>query len=271
MKKTVKIALIAILSFKFVLTSCKKKEEQETYNQASLDATSSEDDEMMTKDEEIFLGSPCGYDLAQLLAPCAVVTETSVDFPKTVTIDYGTGCTNSNGVTKKGKVIIYMSNSLNNVGAIRNISFEGFYVNNTAITGTKNLENTGLNSFGNAIIDVDGNLTFTHPNGTRTRNYVHEREWIGHTTCDRTDDKWKITGEGSVTRNGGVSRTYQITSAIYIKYGCRYPVSGLVDFGTANRGCIINYGDGECDEFAVLTTKFRNREYTINLQTRTIE
>jgi hypothetical protein len=271
MKKTAKISLFVALSLTVVMTSCKKKKEQETYNQTALDATSSEDDEMMTKDEEIFLGSPCGYDLSQLLAPCAIVSETSETFPKTVTIDYGTGCTNSNGVTKKGKVIIYMSNSLNIVGAIRNISFDGFTINNTSITGTKNLENTGVNNAGNALISVNGNLTFTHPNGTRTRTYTHEREWIGYTTCERTDDEWKITGSGNVTRNNGVSRPYSITQAIHIKFGCRYPVSGKIDIGTANRGCIINYGDGQCDEFAVLTTKFKNKEYIINLQTRTIE
>lgn len=272
MKKTVKYLAIALIGIALFSTSCKKKEEQEEYNQVALDATSSEDDELMTKDEEILVGLPCGYDLTQLLAPCAVVTETSSTFPKTITIDYGAGCTNSNGVTKKGKVIIYMSNPLNIVGAVRQISFDGFYVNSTQITGTKNLENTGLNGSGNALIAVDADLTFTNANGTRTRSSDHEREWIGHATCEPEDDEFFITGSGSVTRNNGTVRPYSITTAVHIKHSCRYPVAGEVDFGTSsNRGCIINYGAGECDEFVQLTTKRKNKVFTINLATRTIE
>ncbi|ASS47251.1 MAG: hypothetical protein A3D31_15510 [Candidatus Fluviicola riflensis] len=272
MKKTVKFIAIAFIGIGLFSTSCKKKEEQEEYNQVALDATSSEDDEMMTRDEEIFVGSPCNYDLTQLLAPCAIVTETSADFPKTITIDYGTGCTNSNGVTKKGKVIIYMSNPLNTVGAVRQISFDGFYINSTQITGTKNLENTGLNSSGNALISVDADLTFTNGNGTRTRSSDHVREWIGHSTCEPEDDEFLITGSGSVTRNNGTVRPYSIATAVHINYSCRYPVAGEIDFGTSSkRGCIINYGSGECDEFVQLTTKRRNKVFTINLATRTIE
>lgn len=272
MKKTVKYLAVAVIGIALFSTSCKKKEEQEEYNQVALDATSSEDDEMMTRDEEILVGLPCNYDLTQLLAPCVVVTETSTTFPKTVTIDYGVGCTNSNGITKKGKVIIYMSNPLNMEGAVRQISFDGFYVNATQITGTKNLENTGFNASGNALISVDADLTFTNGNGTRTRSSDHVREWIGHATCERTDDEFLITGSGSVTRNNGTVRPYSITSAIHIKHSCRYPVAGEIDFGTtANRGCIINYGSGECDEFVQLTTKRKNKVFTINLATRTIE
>lgn len=271
MKKTVKFIGIALIGIALFSTSCKKKEEQEEYNEAALAATSSEDDEMMTRDEEILVGLPCNYDLSQYLAPCAVVTETSADFPKTITIDYGTGCTNSNGITKKGKVMIYMSNPLNTVGAVRQISFDGFYVNSTQITGTKNLENTGLNDAGNALIAVEADLTFTNGNGTRTRQSDHVREWIGHTTCELTDDEYKITGSGMVTRNDQPAREYTITSPVHIKHSCRYPVAGEIDFGSSNRGCIINYGTGECDEFAQLTTKRKNKVLTINLATRTIE
>lgn len=272
MKKSVKFIAVALIGIGMLSTSCKKREEQTEYNETSLDATSSEDDEMMTKDEEILVGSPCGYDLSQLFGTCATITESSSTFPKTITIDYGTGCTNSNGVTKKGKIMIYMTNPLNTVGAVRQISFDGFFVNSTQITGTKNLENTGLNTAGNALITVDADLTFTRDGNTRTRSYDHVREWIGHTTCERTDDEFKITGSGSVTRNGGTSRPYTITTAIHIKNSCRYPVSGEVDFGaTENRGCIINYGAGECDEFVQLTTKRKNKIYTINLATRSIE
>ena len=271
MKKTVKFIGIALIGIALFSTSCKKKEEQEEYNQVAVDASSSEDDEMMTRDEEILVGSPCNYDLTQILAPCAVVTETSATFPKTITIDYGTGCTNSNGVTKKGKVIIYMSNPLSTVGAVRQISFDGFYVNATQITGTKNLENTGEHASGNALISVDADLTFTNSNGTRTRSSDHVREWIGQTTCALTDDEFLITGSGSVTRNNETVRPYSITTAIHIKNSCRYPVAGEIDFGVSNRGCIINYGTGECDEFAQLTTKRKNKVFTINLATRTIE
>ncbi len=272
MKKSIVSFTILSLLFLSATTSCKKNvEEQEDFDQTGLAETSSQDDENSVTKELMYFGSPCNYDYSEITGSCAVTTESSSSFPKTVTIDFGTGCTGPNGFTKKGKIIIAMSNPLTDVGATREISFENFYVNDVAITGTKNLTNSGLNGNGNLDITVVSNLTMSNGTESRSRSFTHNREWIGHETCETADDEFKITGSGNVTRSNGKTRSYSILTAVHIKASCRYPVSGVVDFGTSKIGATLDYGAGVCDEYATLTSKRKGTTKTINLQTRKFE
>lgn len=269
MKKSI-ISFTVLSMLVIGLTVSCRKEEQEDLDQTGIaDASNQDDEEAITK-ELFLLGSSCNYDFSQISGTCAVVTESSAEFPKTVTIDFGSGCTGPYGRTRKGKIIVAMSNPLTEVGATRTISFENFSVNDVAISGTKTLTNSGLNDAGNLDITVIGDLSLTGANGSRGRNFTHNREWIGHATCDTADDEFKITGSGTVVRNS-VSKNYSITTAVYIKASCRYPVSGVVDFGTKKAGAILDYGNGSCDEYATLTYKRKGTVKTINLLTRSFE
>lgn len=270
MKIQPKIISLTTMFVALTLVSCNKKENEDFLNdsQATIE---SENEEMMFRDEEILTGD-CTFDWSQVLAPCAVVTESQVDFPKTITIDYGTGCTNANGVTKKGKIIVAVSAPLKNVGATRAISFDGFEVNNVAISGTRNLENTGINAENRAVISVTATLTFVRNNITRTRVINHTREWIGYETCQINDDEFYVSGSGSVSRNNGPSRPYTIETPIHLKHSCNYPLSGKINIGAlSNRGAIINFGDGVCDEFAEVTMKRNGNTRIFNMLTRSFE
>src|SRR5262245_54777108 len=62
---------------------------------------------------------------------CATVTVNPTGagvFPKTLTIDFGTGCTSATGVTRKGKVIAVFSDYVHVTGATMAVSFENYYV-----------------------------------------------------------------------------------------------------------------------------------------------
>ena len=48
---------------------------------------------------------------------CATITVDSEEFPKTVTIDYGDGCSGRMGLEKRGVITIYMSDTIINEGA----------------------------------------------------------------------------------------------------------------------------------------------------------
>jgi len=270
MKNNLNFLNAFLLMLILATVGCKKEEieENETQSQAVAE---NESDDMLFKDEELLTGN-CDYNWSELLAPCATVTESQEDFPKVVTIDYGTGCTNANGVTKSGKIIIEASAPLSTVGASRHVTFENFMVNNVSIAGSRHLENTGINDGGNALIDINASLTFTRDGISRTRTANHVREWVGYETCTKTDDAFYVTGSGSVSRNGGPARPYVITEAIHFQYGCNYPMAGVIDIGASeNRGAIIDFGNDICDEFAEVTIK-RNGEVRIfNMQTRSFE
>lgn len=68
---------------------------------------------------------------------CATVTVTPQNgFPKTVVIDFGTGCTSPNGITRSGRIRIVISDSLRKPGSTAVMTFDNYYVNNYKKEGT---------------------------------------------------------------------------------------------------------------------------------------
>lgn len=268
MKKVLLFNLAAIL---LTLTSSCKKSTEESQSD-SEDVLKMEMDEIDFLKEEEIVSNPCSFDYASLLASCAVVTESSSTFPKTVTIDYGTGCVAANGRTKKGKLIINVSGDMRVSGNTRTVTFENFYINEVKIEGSRNAENTGPNTEGNMVVKVTGEITASNSEFTRSRSFTRYREWIsGISTCEISDDEFHVTGSGTAIGRRGTEIPHIITEKIVFKPGqCNYPLSGTVDIGGEKRGMILNFGNGTCDNVAEATTKRRNKTYQINLDTRTI-
>src|SRR5688500_8592795 len=74
---------------------------------------------------------------------CATVTVTPLEgFPKTVAIDFGSGCTSLNGVVRKGKITVTVSDSLRKSGSIAVMNFENYYVDGFKKEGTITWTNT---------------------------------------------------------------------------------------------------------------------------------
>jgi hypothetical protein len=260
------VAASTIASF----TSCNKfLQENQSDAEDVLKIEMDEND--FLKEEEI-ASNPCSFDFASLLAPCAVISESSSTFPKTVTIDYGTGCVGPNGLTKKGKIIINVSGDMRVAGNTRSLTFENFYINDVKIEGSRNAENIGLNNVGNMVVKITGDITATNGEFSRNRSFTRYREWIsGISTCEISDDEFHVTGSGTAIGRRGIEIPHVITEKIVLKPGqCNYPLSGIVDIGSENRGVILNFGNGTCDNIAEATTKRRNKTYQIDLDTRRI-
>lgn len=274
MKKTIYVAAIIFSAALLSLPSCKKQTaEQDQSIESSEDVLKSEVDESDISVEELYVANSCMTDLTSIISPCATITESSAEFPKTVTVDFGTsGCTDARGRVKKGKIIIYATGELRSIGAERTVTFENFTVNDVVLTGERHLVNTGTNASGNMVISVSGNLAASGNGCTRSRTFQRQREWIaGAATCDASDDEFLITGSGTTVNRRGVSITHEITEAIHIKPGsCKYPVSGTVEVSNGKRGGTINFGDGTCDSDAIFTSQKRHKTYVIDLDTRKI-
>jgi hypothetical protein len=254
----------------FNLASCIKFNEETQSD--SEDVLKMEMDENDFLREEETISNPCNLDYASLLAPCAVVTESSSTFPKTVTIDYGTGCVDANGRTKKGKIIINVSGDMRVAGSKRTLTFDNFYINEIKIEGSRNAENTGPNTAGNMVVKVTGDITASNSEFTRSRSFTRYREWVsGISTCEISDDEIHVTGSGKAIGRRGIEIPHTITEKIVLKPGqCKYPLSGKVDIGGKRRGVILNFDNGSCDNVAEATTKRRNNTYQIDLDTRRI-
>ncbi len=222
--------------------------------------------------EEVYAAYDCELNHNNDLAEGVLVSENSATFPKTVTFDYGTGCLDKWGKTRKGKVIVIASGLMSITGNTTEITYENFSINDFQIKGSRFAENIGLNSNGHPVIKYNGTIEFSKNSKSRTYTFNNQREFIaGFGTCDLTDDEFLITGSGSM--NTCSKRTVPLSVSTPIHYSmreCLYPFSGKIDIGSSNRGVIIDFGQGACDNLAEIQVKRRNKNAIFNLETREI-
>ncbi len=195
-----------------------------------------------------------GCSWQELMPSCATITVSGETFPKTITIDYGSGCTNQNGITKSGMIIITLSDEMMNNGAIRTVTLQNFVINNTQIEGSRIVTNIGNNESGQPMFHREANLTLTRNGNTFTRTSNEEVTWLsGYDTTPCGDNIFQVTGNGTCTRPNGNVRTRTIIVPLIIDHQCGYITSGVVEITGPNGTGTINFGDGTCDTIAVVT------------------
>jgi hypothetical protein len=202
---------------------------------------------------------------------CPVITITNPAtgvFPKTITIDYGTGCTGFNGSTRKGKIIITVSDRRYVLNATRTVTFDNYYFNLIKMEGTKELKNLGLNSNKNMVFSIKltgGKLTL--PDGkTIERSFEHQREFVAgwNTPKNIWDDECMISGIATGKNINGISYTNTIITALHWKRVCEFLVSGSIKFErTGVDPVVLDYGKGECDAIATLTRGEETKQVTL--------
>lgn len=208
--------------------------------------------------------------------PTVRVSSTSPEvWPKTITIDYGTGCTGFNGSTRAGKIIITVSARRNVLNATRTVTFDNYYFNGIKVEGTKEVKNLGPNDAQHVVFSVkvtDGKLTL--PDGkTIERNVNHQREWIaGWFTRNIWDDECLITGTATGKTINGVAYTNTILTALHWKRVCEFFVSGVIKFEREGAEPVeLDYGTGECDAVATLRRGDATKEITLRHRHRLMQ
>ncbi|MBK7884405.1 MAG: hypothetical protein IPJ81_11925 [Chitinophagaceae bacterium] len=135
--------IIAATAAAIVLTSCKKDESDTTNNEIEATFELSGDQAVadnLTEDannilmeaaaDKGLLGSKVSETLESTnVLGCATVNVTPLQgFPKNISIDFGAGCTSQNGITRKGKINIVLSDSVRKTGSTAILTFDGYYV-----------------------------------------------------------------------------------------------------------------------------------------------
>jgi hypothetical protein len=206
---------------------------------------------------------------------CPVITVArtgSSPWPKTITVDYGTGCTGLNDIVRKGKILIEVTAPRLQTGAKRTVTFQDYYINGIKVEGTKVLETIGFNASQNLVVSVKltgGKLTL--PDGkTMEREVNHQREWTaGLLTKNIWDDECLITGTASGVNINGVGYTNTITTALHWTRACRFLVSGIIKIErTDMQPVTIDFGTGDCDAKAVVTRGDESKDITLKYRHR---
>ncbi|MFC2112089.1 hypothetical protein ACFLTA_02375 [Bacteroidota bacterium] len=211
----------------------------------------------------------------EIFETCKVITVEQPDgafWPRTVTIDYGEGCTIGKR-TRKGKIVITVSGPMWQEGSQRIVSLEDFYVNDHKIEGVRTVTNQGRHLDGNyegkryisvsldsgKVITPEGQVITKEINRTRTFVEGEDSKW------DTRDDIWYIEGIATGVNRNGIAFTREITSPLWKEIGCRFITQGTVLISADGRpDAILDYGEGDCDPIATVTVGEETRE--INLK-----
>ena len=189
--------------------------------------------------------------------PTITVSPDDGSFPRTITIDYGTdGCIGLHGRTRRGLIIVTLTDSLRNPGAVRTVTFDNFFVDDAQLQGVKTLTNEGFNAEGLPVFSrtVEGG-SITFPDGEiATWESSHTIVMIeGNDTPQMMDNVLQITGGASGLNRNGVAFTVEITTPLIKSKTCPWIQSGIREITTNGNTRTIDYGDGNCDRIATVT------------------
>jgi len=276
------IAAIVILSF----SSCTKDSviDQTSVNLADDDAVSEAifEDVFNTVDNaDIILDNLTKGDATKSeivvsdSCPAVSITHpTDGVWPKTITIDFGAGCSGLYDNTRSGKILIIVTGPRMMLGSKKTVTFDDYFFNGIKVEGTKEFENMGYNSNQNLVFSVklmDGKLILPDEKVIE-RSFEHQKEWIaGILTRNIWDDEFLITGTSNGVNINGFDYTKTILTALHWKRVCRFVVSGIVKIEREGvEPFEINFGDGECDSKATVSRGDDSREIQLRFRHRTM-
>lgn len=188
----------------------------------------------------------------------AIITVVPADpsvFPKTMTIDYGTGVTSPNGVLRKGQIIVNLTGEIRVAGSVISVTYNNYSVNGYQINGTyamipKLVAGVGVNyniTVSNGSITQPDGTTATY-SGTETFTQVGG---IGTSTI--TDDTYQVTGNFSYHNTSTGTITANITNPLVKSTDCEDITSGTIAFTDNKLKGTLDFGSGTCDNLATIT------------------
>ncbi len=272
-----KIILISIASIVF-LTTCNKDYPNPDTNdcQDVIWAEGVYNDASSIMDEAAATGKLplyCDVQTPQDLSACASIKYQNLNLldADTLIVDFGpSDCLCADNRYRRGKILAILTSayydSTNTSGVI--IAFNGYYVNDNKVEGTKTVIVKGRNvttsnyEFTSTVAGkITNRLAQTMTwNATETKvvlNQTSYSSWYGAT--------YSITGTASGSGFNGTNYSSSITTALGLTGGCNYIESGIISVtpsGLTPR--ILNFGSGACDRFIDVTLD--GNHYNINQQ-----
>ncbi|HAQ19947.1 MAG TPA: hypothetical protein DCR40_12055 [Prolixibacteraceae bacterium] len=191
------------------------------------------------------------------LGDCPVVTVNKTDNPQVMTIDFGTSCTGRDGKKRSGKIVVTCT-AFNTFPSVRDKSFENYFVDGKKIEGkiTKTISKDQVNNIRTAVLTENVTITFPNGEGTAKRVANLTRQYQMNNLANKEDNQVVSWGSVEFTKVSGVkvSKAISDKTPLVFKASCHHIVSGIVSFSNSNdRKWSIDYGNGECDNKAVLT------------------
>ena len=189
------------------------------------------------------------------IGPCTTITVTPNDstYPKTVVIDYGDGCVCRDGKFRKGAIILYYTMPLRRPGAELTITLRNFYVNRAHIEGTKIIKNlTEGNVHKYSVVVNDGKVTWPNGRGFKYEKIKVVTQVRGMDTRIIRDDVYSIEGRSKTSYANGLTVVLNTETPLIKPVACPWIVSGILKIKINDRVLFLDYGNGDCDNKALL-------------------
>lgn len=191
----------------------------------------------------------------------------AVTWPKTYTLDFGAeGCTDSHNRTRKGKMIIVMSKPFFVQDATATITFDNYSVNGIQVQGTQTITNQSSNNGLKFTYAVEGGL-LTFPGDTIMIGYSGSRTLTqtdgAGTPWVLEDDVYELSGSATLQLGSSLTATIATATALERKLSCAWIGKGVLTMTAAGQAVKIDYGNGDCDDKAVLTLGAKTKEITL--------
>lgn len=191
------------------------------------------------------------------LLTCVTRTIVITDTLKVVTLDFGDGCELPSGNVLSGKIIMSYSIDPNLLTLTITYTYENFYFNDIRVEGENIIVRIRENENGNPQSTLTYNTTLTWPDGVyASKKGTIVREWTeGYDTRIFGDNVFLITGDWTVTFSDGTIFSSNIIEPLRREMACRFIVSGVVEVQKLDIKGTLDFGDGSCDDKAILTNE----------------
>lgn len=256
--KTTRLACYTLICMALTFTSCVKDEILNATDTNTVVASATinlvNDLDFKTSIQASADNSLSKSTASNSVAACATITVDNTTpnvFPKTITVDFGTGCT-TNNILRKGKLKITLTGAVSTPQSKMTIVRENYYVNGVKVEGT--------------IVYVNETTTASIPQWTRTitngrittllgdvyentgTHTIKQTEGVS-TPLILSDNTYEMTqGTHTITKVGGGTLSLTVLETLVKKFDCDYVSKGKLTVKGNLLNGTIDYGNGDCDK-----------------------
>jgi len=188
-----------------------------------------------------------------------IVTPEKSKFPKTITFDFGEGCTDAEGNFRAGTIEVHITGPYWETNTVRHARLIDYVYNDLKIQGERHMKNLGPNDEGYIVFDLKHQEKIWSTDNT----LLAERDWVRVRTQNRgldlttnTDDEIWVTGSAKIQK-GDVVKVREITVPLYRPLACQHFQEGIITtFVNNEQVAQLDYGKyvpGDCDNTASWT------------------
>jgi hypothetical protein len=190
--------------------------------------------------------------------------------PYSITLDWGTNCTGSDGAVRTGKIEISLNGMMSVANNVATMKIENYEVDGKKITGTTKITSAGPNP-GNGWprydFTTEGKIVFADKSVVSFKyDGVTLQQEGTSTPTVLTDDVWRTeVHSASGVNQDGTTWTAKSTQVMIKKGDCKWFNSGIYEI-TPSKGdkITIDFGNGTCDNKAKMTKGSVTTEITLD-------